>query len=578
MADQVRVMMNHASRWVLVVLLLAAGAGAIRAQGANPSPDNGLCVWPWLMGNIDAQTPTILATAQSTGFDTIYLHLYRTTGPSQGTMYMADESGTWNPAWGSLTPYVTLSNFINQAHAMHIQVVGVFGCFLSGSPLPGNAPHEQLLRDVAGYLFHTYGAGNERVYKLDGLALDRVRYYGGNNSPGPVTSFVASMKAVLGLYPLSAFLIASPYYIDGGSYNASFLTYSSAMSQLSVQFGQNWEQLAPSLAEFLPMAYTGDGGVYGYNTTYMQAYTAKVAEFGSQAIAASGSTSTVCMTTIQTYVDAGGSGTATASTITACATGALMNGGSGFCAYRYYPATSYPTWYPAMAALSVPLPNRPRAALAASALGLTITLDASAVSDLDQPSSTLEVRFDVNGDGIADTPFSTTKTHVFVASGPGVQTVGMEVRDATGLRNVTTRRVSAGDPLVVAPFLLSATFGGTSLLTINVSPSAAGSLYLLAASATGWSPAYPIGNNLAVPLVYDSLTAYALTQLNGPIFQNFAGVLDTSGSATASFVIPPGLLPPSAAGLTLYFAGAGFDPQTLSPLFVTNWRAVAFLP
>jgi parallel beta-helix repeat protein len=71
----------------------------------------------------------------------------------------------------------------------------------------------------------------------------------------------------------------------------------------------------------------------------------------------------------------------------------------------------------------------------------TFTFNASSSSDLEDLNSSLQVRWDWTNDGIADTPWNTTKTatHSFISGGN--YTVRLEVKDTGGLTNNTTRIV-----------------------------------------------------------------------------------------------------------------------------------------
>lgn len=76
--------------------------------------------------------------------------------------------------------------------------------------------------------------------------------------------------------------------------------------------------------------------------------------------------------------------------------------------------------------------------------------------------------------------------------------------------------------------------------------------YLLLGSVTGTEPGTPLPGNLAVlPLNWDGLTNAIIYLLNGPVFVNFCGLLDSNGMGTAQLNAPPtsGLL-----GTILHFA------------------------
>jgi len=564
-------------RFALAPLLLLALAPPALGQGALSGPDNAIGVWPWLVGNINASIPSIVATTANTGLDTLYIHLYRTTGGANGgTLYMVDEAGTWNPSWGSLVPYVTLSNLIAQAHSQNLQVVGVVNCFVDPAPLPGDPVHSQRLRDVVDYLVHSFAPDGSPIYPLDGIVLDRVRYYGGAPSSAPVTSFVASVKGVLGALPLEAFLIASPFYLDGSTYNGSFLSYASSMSLLQTDYGQNWEALAPYLDAMLPMAYVAEGGVYGSNTALMGAYTAKVSEYAALARTLGGSPGTRVRVAIRAWNDS--TGTTTSASLGSCAQGVLSGGGDGFMAFRYFTSVGHPDWLAMMASHSDPLPNRPLADLDASVAGLTVTLDASGVSDLDEPASSLEVRFDTDGDGVFDTPFSTTKVHTYTAGGAGTFVAAVEVRDSTGMRGARVRRVDVPTPLTQSTAVLPAGAGGSVVFTASLGPAGAGKLHVLLGSTSGSGPGTILAPGIIVPLVLDPFTFALLSVSNTPSAQNFVGVVPPGGTIVSTLSLPPGAIPPSAVFTLFTFAAVGIDPALPAYAYATNAVPLVIVP
>ncbi len=63
----------------------------------------------------------------------------------------------------------------------------------------------------------------------------------------------------------------------------------------------------------------------------------------------------------------------------------------------------------------------------------------------------------------------------------------------------------------------------------------------------------------------------AVDLINTPMFSDFMGLLDGSGTATASFTLPP---VPGMAGLTLYFAFTVMNPYD----FVSNAKGIAIVP
>lgn len=77
-------------------------------------------------------------------------------------------------------------------------------------------------------------------------------------------------------------------------------------------------------------------------------------------------------------------------------------------------------------------------------LGTKFTFDATASSDSQYKSTQLEVRWDFDGDGTYDTPFSTDKTMIHFFERSGVFSVKMQVRDPEGGLSMMTQKVTVG--------------------------------------------------------------------------------------------------------------------------------------
>ena len=71
------------------------------------------------------------------------------------------------------------------------------------------------------------------------------------------------------------------------------------------------------------------------------------------------------------------------------------------------------------------------------------TMDASSSSDLEDPPGDLKVRWDWNGDGVWDTPFSTVKTAAHQYSDTGTKEIRLQVKDTGGNTDVATRSIEA---------------------------------------------------------------------------------------------------------------------------------------
>ncbi len=85
-------------------------------------------------------------------------------------------------------------------------------------------------------------------------------------------------------------------------------------------------------------------------------------------------------------------------------------------------------------------------------------VDASASSDVEDPVTALEVRWDWEDDGAWDTPWTTEKTAEHQYAGPGTYTIRLEVRDTGGLTGSTARQVEVSaapiDPALVVSVLV----------------------------------------------------------------------------------------------------------------------------
>ena len=72
----------------------------------------------------------------------------------------------------------------------------------------------------------------------------------------------------------------------------------------------------------------------------------------------------------------------------------------------------------------------------------TFNFDASGSSDNEDPTSSLQVRWDWENDGSWDTNYSTTKTDAHQYATDGIKTIRLEIMDSGGLTNSTTKQLS----------------------------------------------------------------------------------------------------------------------------------------
>jgi hypothetical protein len=92
-------------------------------------------------------------------------------------------------------------------------------------------------------------------------------------------------------------------------------------------------------------------------------------------------------------------------------------------------------------------------------------------------------------------------------------------------------------PLSADVTVLSASTGGSVPFRIRAGTQNAGRSYLIGASASGTYPGAPAGA-VIVPLNFDALTAFVLSQVNTPTFDLFLGVTGAAGEATATLNLP----------------------------------------
>lgn len=520
-------------RFLSSVLLVSS----LAAQ--SPSTDVAVGVFPFLVGNMDSRINEIVTNCQTYGIDTLYCSAFRATGPSTGDLWVTDSAGDWNAAWGPVRPGgagIHLQNLITACHAANVRVVAVLKCF-HDNVQPDNAAHKQYLLSVIDYFVDAFQASGQPVYDLDGIALDYVRYVGGTSvSAANVTNFVADVRQRVGHLSLHAYLIANRYSFDGPTYNGVFNSYAATMSSLTSQFGQNWEQLAPLLDVLMPMAYTANGSIYNTYALH-QAYVRKTSEYARMACTIAGQPQKRVCPTIKTYT--GDSETTTDLTVEASITGALLGGGDGYQAFRYQYLVQNPSWWTKMAAYAVPGCNWPRPTYTAASPRLTTTFDTTGTIDLDQPPTSLTVRFDYENDGVFDTGWLLNTNSSHLARYPGSWVTTMQVRDANNHVSTSRRRFTAGSAVTLLPPFVSTTSGGQVQIQLDVGTAGAGNVYLAIASITGIAPGFVWQPGFPVPLVVDGVTTLLAGDPNGTILGNGLGNFDAQGRAIALFTVPP---------------------------------------
>lgn len=548
------------------LLLCSALASAQRSRDASVG------VWPWLVGNVDSFQDEILARAKSTGLDTVYMHVWRTTGSRQGELRIVDEAKSWKSADGRLLPMITLSRFIQKAHAANIQVVAVVQIFRDNA-LPNDYGHQaHMLERVIRYLVHSYDQSGRRFYPIDGIALDYIRWFGGNHDGRHVNRFLDELRKEVGPLPIHAFLIASAWYIDGPPYTNSFRSYAEAMSILTRDFGQNWQDFARRIDCLMPMAYTASGHVYGTDTRYMEGYLNAVARYARQAVTNAQATCRI-KPAIRTWTD--GSATTTRATVEACARGAMTGGADGFMAFRYFTARAHADWFQGLAGYAEPGADLPVAELSGSVTGIELKTSTTGSKHAKFEAAKLAARFDLNGDGRFDTAPVALGSRNWIASGAGRQRIAMQVRDPAGRTAVTGIQVSVADFMKPTLATVSAARGGNVGMLLSPGFALSGGYYFIVSTLSGTSPGTPLGH-VTLPINFDYFTFVATGLINVGPFQNFFGTINGAGFATPTFAVPPGLA--GLVGTKFWFAALDVDPTTYRHRYASNAVEVRIVP
>jgi hypothetical protein len=122
---------------------------------------------------------------------------------------------------------------------------------------------------------------------------------------------------------------------------------------------------------------------------------------------------------------------------------------------------------------------------------------------------------------------------------------------------------------------ISAGTGGTAKFTINLGPNFAGDMYFLAGGSSGTSPGSTTGN-VTIPINYDNWTKLTVKRANSAFFTNTMGILDSTGSATASLnTVGPR---PFLSGLVLDWSVLVIDTNSGLPVHASAPTRVTFTP
>lgn len=114
---------------------------------------------------------------------------------------------------------------------------------------------------------------------------------------------------------------------------------------------------------------------------------------------------------------------------------------------------------------------------------------------------------------------------------------------------------------------VSAAAGGSQYFTVDAGAANAGGLYLVLTNSTGTTPGTPV-DSLTLPLNFDSILLFSLTNANGPVFQGNLGFLDANGRAHSTMALP--VLDPATVGVQANTAALVYDPLVTSAQFVSG--------
>ena len=118
--------------------------------------------------------------------------------------------------------------------------------------------------------------------------------------------------------------------------------------------------------------------------------------------------------------------------------------------------------------------------------------------------------------------------------------------------------------------------GGQQKLLLGAGQDSASNLYLVAGTASGTHPG-TAWEAVQIPLNLDAYTLYSISHAGSPPLLGTFGVLDASGAASASILIPLGSNP-SLAGVKLHHAYVTLSPVTAAVVSVSHALPLELLP
>lgn len=143
-----------------------------------------------------------------------------------------------------------------------------------------------------------------------------------------------------------------------------------------------------------------------------------------------------------------------------------------------------------------------------------------------------------------------------------IRSAGSKGLSALGAGGSGTSKISVGT-------------GGQQDLQVDFGAPAAGEIYFVAGSFSGFTPYQFAG--VSIPVTFDIYTTYTINNSNtGPLVNTF-GVLDAVGTAQVAIALPPGS-PATLAGVVAHHAAVRISPTTATVLESTGAVSLELLP
>jgi len=123
----------------------------------------------------------------------------------------------------------------------------------------------------------------------------------------------------------------------------------------------------------------------------------------------------------------------------------------------------------------------------------------------------------------------------------------------SGVDAFFVRRIVKDASLWGDAYTLSTATGSLIRYNLDAGTANAGRQYLIMGTLSGTSPGFTLPGGMVMPINWDLFTTFMLTSLSNPVFQDFIGVLDGAGCATAE-LNTFGPINPLVVGMDINFA------------------------